>query len=1471
MTRLFLDDLYELYQLDKDKNIKNDKNIVILLQIFATRKDKNSNNFEYNFIKKIDYCHDFFIANDESSRTRLFRTDKFLNIYHGEKLFGEITKSHDSSLFYYAFLHFYQKNFDYKYFDENSLYYKDISGINGTILINFGIKKLPPPCQICRLNLFHVNKIYNENIFFCNLNGTYNSRYYSNTLNLIQNVSKSTAKILYQDIVDVFARFRNTLNRQILRVITKESCKFSKLKRYFYHGTFIHQKVDYRQLKTYERYGALNRNNNNNHEDDDDYRNSDEKLSQNHCSLHYSEQGPAIFNSHTRLISFGLRKIKSTPTVSSHPCHNNITRLWNSEFNLHSERKIPVITPLKFQEDLSILEDVNKESNNNNEYGDESQHVYIRTYSTPIFSSPDRNILPLGSPTKFSLPDDYLNVQAITNNINNNNEPFDKQIVENKINKNKGHNKSSKNFEIDVTKSINKFDNRIYPISGNVRNQKSPQFFNKNTGLSKFFDFSTLADYYNSLKTKQSKQELAKSDNFSNTKSGSSLLSSATKPKILNIVEALQQSNQNLSYNKASNYLSRSDRSDIKHRSSLALFPLHYNTDAKYNSATKNINFITDIASISLKQPGRKFAQLQKPETLMKKKKTHKKNGAGIASTSIANIQETNEDDNLVSNSYIYSQRSSDPLVPTIFYTQRQASPNNISQDHNYPVIDTPEENEGKTPRHSLAKIDKSVLHPPDLIAAKPDKHQYAWTKFFKSYKKDTSRSKITSSKDQDFHPSKKLFKSQPSKSNYNEDDDSILLIPLKKDDILHQTSKQQMSHERSYGTTNDALNDSTELPYLSESSIFKNLEYIEKEETRVFPTKGNQRPTYDHFQHRRTNSSPFKTLSNNDTSDPNLAIIKDSNLYSKIKTTNDIINDQTLTKDKSSFKNSNVPNEDKALYVYCNKYMDKEKQKIENHEDTIGKRISDQSNNNYSNRKIASLEGLNMDHIRNSYYKSDNILIKNLMKIPYKLIHKKRPENNLKKGYENRVWKNDLERGTDSNKSLLKEDSEYYSGDLEIVKRPKAVFKPNSSNFKNYYATNGLKRIKNSGDDNNLKQENAGYRLFRRKALFEKRKKLSDWCLILAVIGLVLMIFENELFYRTQSPKAITIIVAFTFKVLITISTIMLLILLIYYYKTELRIFKVENFVEDWRVAITSKGVLMLIIELAICCIHPVPKLAFLKYLMDRNKMAHYYFNDDNEDLQTNSTVHLTILAPIIQNDLPIAHNQTDVILSVLMFSRLYLVGRALLLHSKMFSDTSSRSIGALNKIKFNTQFIFKTLMTMYPVTVLLSLMISWFLLASWILRTCERQHDPNNANIFNAFWLTSITFLAIGYGDLVPNTYCGRGISVCTGIMGAGCTALVVAVLAKKLELTKAEKHVHNFMMDTQYTKRLKHAAANVLRETWLIYKFTKLTQRSNVNRIRKHQRKFLAAIKNLRQVKTDQRKLLDSQNALIDIAKV
>lgn len=47
------------------------------------------------------------------------------------------------------------------------------------------------------------------------------------------------------------------------------------------------------------------------------------------------------------------------------------------------------------------------------------------------------------------------------------------------------------------------------------------------------------------------------------------------------------------------------------------------------------------------------------------------------------------------------------------------------------------------------------------------------------------------------------------------------------------------------------------------------------------------------------------------------------------------------------------------------------------------------------------------------------------------------------------------------------------------------------------------------------------------------------------------------------------------------------------------------------------------------------------------------------------------------------------------------------------------------------------------------------------------KSNHDEEFANILNAFWLTAITFLCVGYGDIVPNTYCGRGITLTCGMV--------------------------------------------------------------------------------------------------------
>ncbi|KAJ8374699.1 hypothetical protein SKAU_G00052790 [Synaphobranchus kaupii] len=372
-------------------------------------------------------------------------------------------------------------------------------------------------------------------------------------------------------------------------------------------------------------------------------------------------------------------------------------------------------------------------------------------------------------------------------------------------------------------------------------------------------------------------------------------------------------------------------------------------------------------------------------------------------------------------------------------------------------------------------------------------------------------------------------------------------------------------------------------------------------------------------------------------------------------------------------------------------------------------------------------------------------------------------------------------------------------------------------------------------------KNKDIGYRLGHRRALFEKRKRLSDYALIFGMFGIVVMVTETELSWGVYTKESSY---SFALKCLISLSTVILLGLIIMYHAREIQLFMVDNGADDWRIAMTYERIFFIVLELLVCAIHPIP--------------GQYVF---------------TWTARLAFTYTPsVADADVDIILSIPMFLRLYLIGRVMLLHSKLFTDASSRSIGALNKINFNTRFVMKTLMTICPGTVLLVFSISSWIIAAWTVRVCERYHDKQEvtSNFLGAMWLISITFLSIGYGDMVPHTYCGKGVCLLTGIMGAGCTALVVAVVARKLELTKAEKHVHNFMMDTQLCKRVKNTAANVLRETWLIYKHTKLVKKIDHARVRKHQRKFLQAIHQLRSVKMEQRKLNDQANTLVDLAK-
>ncbi|XP_055359398.1 intermediate conductance calcium-activated potassium channel protein 4 isoform X2 [Betta splendens] len=383
-------------------------------------------------------------------------------------------------------------------------------------------------------------------------------------------------------------------------------------------------------------------------------------------------------------------------------------------------------------------------------------------------------------------------------------------------------------------------------------------------------------------------------------------------------------------------------------------------------------------------------------------------------------------------------------------------------------------------------------------------------------------------------------------------------------------------------------------------------------------------------------------------------------------------------------------------------------------------------------------------------------------------------------------------------------------------------------------------------------------FRLRDRKFLLEDKKRLCALALGTALLGILLMIIHAEICPFVYKPGSS---IALIINCSISLSTGCLLLLIIAFHYKDIRLFVIDHNQVDWRIAMTSHRVLVITVELLVCSIHPVGT----------------YWRA-GLPLNTSSTAPLCV-----SNSHGEALLDVELLLSVLMFLRLYLVHRAILLHSKVLLSASYRSIGSLNNINFTFRFVLKVLMNKHPARTLLVFILFFWLTASWMLTLCERHTQASTGHMDTALWLVAITFLTVGYGDVAPTTSCGKCVCLFTGVMGVACTAMLVAVVTEKLALNKGEKHVHLFMLDIQISKRIRHAAANVLRECWLLHR-TNLTK-GNRGEHRRHQRCLLEAIRVsvtlshtytvrgriFRHLRLKQRKLRDYVSEMVDLPKM
>lgn len=353
----------------------------------------------------------------------------------------------------------------------------------------------------------------------------------------------------------------------------------------------------------------------------------------------------------------------------------------------------------------------------------------------------------------------------------------------------------------------------------------------------------------------------------------------------------------------------------------------------------------------------------------------------------------------------------------------------------------------------------------------------------------------------------------------------------------------------------------------------------------------------------------------------------------------------------------------------------------------------------------------------------------------------------------------------------------------------------------------------------------NLGYRMRIRKELIVRRTRVSDIAFVLAILGIIIVIIDTECQFAGVYNASQTVSV--NLRVITSVTTVGLLAAILMYYYIGIKIRLVSHGHTNWRLVTTGKDIAKLAVELAVCAIHPLPFV-------------------------TTAGLPMVITSTTGLHEFTVTILPINSLFAILMFGRIYLFMRFLIIHSALFCDTTVQSLGAMSNVNINAQFVCKALMIQLPGVCLVSIMAIVLVINSYSIRMCEYYTLEDHAETFfmQAFWMTCVTFLTLGYGDVVPRTICGRVLAIITGMMGVGLMALCVAVLTRKLEQTRGEKYVHTFVQQIKIDKTFKNAAAKVITEFIRLCRLRRLGLDHEDNRVISHRRKLLHAVRTMKQ---------------------
>ena len=305
-------------------------------------------------------------------------------------------------------------------------------------------------------------------------------------------------------------------------------------------------------------------------------------------------------------------------------------------------------------------------------------------------------------------------------------------------------------------------------------------------------------------------------------------------------------------------------------------------------------------------------------------------------------------------------------------------------------------------------------------------------------------------------------------------------------------------------------------------------------------------------------------------------------------------------------------------------------------------------------------------------------------------------------------------------------------------------------------------------------------------KAYFDRLQMVELGTFVMSLVGIGLSILQYDLEFDDNEHEEWSVLILYV----IFISSILLVIMTItrYILKLEFR---------DKRNGTTNKSTVwetgewkQMLAECIFVFIHPSPFFLGIK-------------------IETNTSY----------DKVRIYYHVND-ILNIIVFLRLIVIIRVVLLHTYWYSNRAQR-LCEMYDCESGYMFALKCLMRKSPERIVMMGLIISIPCFGYLLRICERPivrtiSDPSQWNFdsyLDCMWNVIITITTVGYGDYYAKTLLGRIVIFICSIWGAFVVSLMVVALTNILEMGPLEQKAYHVLRRLTTRDKMRNEAAHVL----------------------------------------------------------